>query len=79
MRRTHFTDPDYRKDPKTDRFCGLCQRDLKPGARVVQAIEADGEHGCIVHPEDASAEELEHYKMLVGPECAKKVPPEYRI
>lgn len=29
--RTKFFDPDYRRDPKTGRYCEACQRDLKQG------------------------------------------------
>lgn len=29
--RTKWTDPDFRREPKTLRYCLICQRDLKPG------------------------------------------------
>lgn len=74
--RLHFTDPDYRRDPKTDRFCALCQRDLKEGASVVRALQSGQEACCIVHPDDAIEGDFE---VLVGPECAKKVPAEFRL
>ena len=29
--RAKWIDPDFRRNPKTNRFCERCQRDLKPG------------------------------------------------
>lgn len=29
--RTKWMVPDFRRDPKTDCYCEMCQRDLKPG------------------------------------------------
>lgn len=26
-------DPDFRREPKTDHYCVLCQRDIKPGSK----------------------------------------------
>jgi hypothetical protein len=29
--RSKWMDPDFRRDPKTNRYCIMCSRDLKPG------------------------------------------------
>lgn len=74
--RTHACEPDYRMDPKTERYCWCCQRDLKPGAgRKVYVMFDDMQ---LVHPADVDAAGL-CVSSLMGPECIKKnkVPPEF--
>lgn len=50
MARAKWTDPDYRRDPKTDRYCCICQRDLAPGKpfRLVHWLGC----GWVLHPDD---------------------------
>lgn len=64
-------DPDFRRQPKTDHFCCVCQRDIKGAAAGwlhfvgggmqeitdSQNFDAAGDMGC----------------FPVGPECARKV------
>lgn len=73
--RVRALDPDYRRDPTTDRWCELCQRDLKPGQphrRLmwnVDTLEA-------VHGEDWEAAAMERRTLSVSPvgmDCAKKL------
>src|SRR3990167_9410732 len=47
-------DGDFRRDPKTDRFCVRCQKDMKLGqsARVVHLV--GGGH-LVLHPSDEDA------------------------
>jgi hypothetical protein len=65
--RTIFLDYDARREPKTDRYCIKCQKDISPGApaRVVRLVDV-----MVVHPDDAGAEGEDH---LVGIDCAKKL------
>lgn len=69
-----YLDPDFRRDPKTGAFCYVCQRDI-PQPRFKVWVDLD----CMaaVHPEDAK--EPLHALLLIGPECAKKVPAEYLV
>ena len=80
--RTADLDPDYRRDPKTNDYCGRCQRDLKPGqARRWIAYELDTHR--VIHPEDfgaATADIMSRRTCLepvvidqIGSDCALKV------
>ena len=64
---TFFIDPDCRHNPKTDRFCAVCQRYIKSEALV--AWLADGCHH-VVHPMDIHGNEI---VGLIGPECATRL------
>ena len=66
-----FLDFDARHEPKTNRCCVRCQRDIKPQqvARVVRVLDA-----YILHPDDAGDVGED---FLIGPECAKRFPVEY--
>lgn len=58
-------DPDFRKDPETKRFCIVCQRDLKPDARIVKVRGVKrGDNFILVEDENG-----EH---LVGSGCIRK-------
>ncbi len=65
--RKKFLDFDARPEPKTDRWCVKCQRDVKPGrpVRIVRVLNAQ-----ILHPDDAG-EVGEDF--LVGLNCAGKI------
>jgi hypothetical protein len=65
--RTIYIDPDCRRSPKTDRFCAVCQRDLKAEGMVAWLNEC-----ChhVVHPMDVQGHEV---VGLIGPECAAKL------
>jgi len=68
-------DPDFRRNPKTDRYCFYCQRDLKPGVGyTIFVVDL-----ClqVVHPEDKNM--IESFECLIGPECAKRIPQEYVV
>lgn len=76
--RTTFIDYDARRDPKTDRFCVRCQRDIRPDspARVVHLV--DGGTNAL-HPEDEAlyAKDGNHKgdqgAWLLGTDCAQQV------
>ena len=67
--RAVFLDHDARREPKTDRFCIKCQKDIKQDqpARVVMLRVSDM---YVLHPDDAT-DDCERY--LVGLDCAKKI------
>jgi len=72
--RYQFVDYDARRDPKTDRWCCKCQKDLMPGQphrHVYLAAEM-----CAVHPEDIAERgpQPDDYGWhLLGMDCAKKL------
>jgi hypothetical protein len=65
---------DFRRDPKTDVFCCLCQRDIKGIVKhYVHMINGGPE---ILHPSDESAYTPDGGDLgihPVGPECARKI------
>ena len=69
MKRTFEFDGDFRRNPKTNLFCVVCQKDLKPGSKYSYFYWSD----CCtaVHPDAIDGTEL---LSPVGPECAKQFP-----
>lgn len=75
MVRTKFIDPDYRKTPKTDRYCVRCQRDIKPEtqARMVHVVESGI---SVLHPEDEklyTPDAGDRGLQLIGMDCAAAI------
>ena len=73
--RTVYLDPDFRRDPKTNCFCCVCQKDIKGGPRFFARLL---DHGITAgHPEDEHMvpEGLEHDLGThpVGNECARRI------
>jgi hypothetical protein len=76
--RTKFTNYDARRDPKTDHFCCVCQKDLKPGApfRMVHLVDGGG---FVLHPEDEALYSRTGERRgdvgghPIGPDCARKL------
>ena len=73
--RTKFLNPDYRNDPKTDTYCCVCQRDLKPNQprRWVHCI---GGGMTVLHPEDEALYVPDGGDMgcfPLGMDCAKNL------
>lgn len=52
--RGKYTDPDFRKDPKTESYCARCQKDIKLGKpyRLVHLLDGGF---FVLHPEDEAA------------------------
>ena len=76
--RAKWMDPDFRRDPKTSRWCEVCQRDLKPGQphrRILfrfdryEAVHA--EDWELAMPPDHSGEGWIEGK--IGMDCAKRL------
>lgn len=67
--RTLFLDYDARPEPKTNRWCAKCQRDIKPGspARVIR-LRVEDMH--VLHPDDAG--DLGEHALL-GMDCARTI------
>lgn len=62
MSSSFYIDPDFRRNPKTSRYCCCCQKDIKGSALSVQT-DSDGfnlvEHGG--------------RPALLGKDCARKL------
>lgn len=71
--RTISLDPDFRKTPKTDNYCAICQKDIKVARLAVYLLDSFN----AVHPEDAEGKGFELAE--IGPECARQVPKEYLV
>lgn len=72
--RTKDIDGDYRHEPKTDRFCVRCQKDIKPNAPTRTVHLLDGH--MILHPQDehlyeSDARDTGHF--IVGMDCARTI------
>lgn len=80
--RTKWTDPDFRKNPKTNHFCVLCHRDLTPGQKH-RLIMVEEDKWEAVHGEDWDLARIEIepgpqdrdrvWIMPVGMDCARKL------
>lgn len=71
IRRWSDGNPNYRHNPKTDRFCWHCQCDMREGSGYTVHLATDN-WMSLIHPDDATPENSE--PVLMGPECAKRVP-----
>lgn len=72
--RTKYTDPDFRRNPKTSLFCYQCQKDLAPTSNYRMVYIIDGMNA--VHPTDVK----DYVKGVndlglfpIGPDCAKRL------
>jgi hypothetical protein len=82
--RTKFIDFDARREPKTNSWCVMCQKDLQDGYETVH-VYLDEAAPYAVHPEDLdyvksgiltiNGEELGVQK--IGKDCAKKLGSEW--
>ena len=82
--RLKFIDFDAKREPKTDRWCFICQKDLKLGrrTRAVRVVEI-GAAPFTVHPDDEAAfdasgavlDTTDQYRdlgqCLMGMDCAR--------
>lgn len=67
--RTIWFDGDFRKDPKTEIYCCICQKDLK--GKFHKALLSWEEDSSLLHPEDADPT-TGYTDVYVGLTCAKK-------
>ncbi len=70
-------DGDYRRQPKTDRYCTYCQRDIKPNS-LTRTVQIVNEH-FILHPEDTSTYNGTIQRFIVGADCAQKIGLEWTL
>lgn len=76
--RSKFVDYDARPQPKTDRWCCKCQKDLREGQKH-RYIYLDDQM-CAIHPEDLPARgalSSDFGWNLIGSDCARKVGMEF--
>lgn len=66
--RTKFIDYDTRREPKTERYCIMCQRDLKLGQpfRTVM-YEIDRFHAVHTDDWDIARADIESRRTCLGP------------
>jgi hypothetical protein len=79
--RTKNVDPDFRRDPKTERYCVVCQRDIAP-ERPAHEVMWLWDESAVVHPDDwhlIPAEDIggSVHMGLVGPRCRRKLGAEW--
>lgn len=83
MYRTTPIDPDFRRDPKTVRYCGRCQRDLVDG-QPYRLVMYELDRYEAIHSDDWEAAEqdivsrrLQRGKAVliepVGMDCARRI------
>lgn len=81
--RSKWMDPDFRRDPKTNCYCEMCQRDLKEG-QPHRHIMFELDRYEAIHSEDWEAAEAyilatrktvqpAVIKGLIGMDCAKRL------
>lgn len=72
-------DPDYRRNPKTQHFCCLCQKDIKSAPSDTGYARYVDNGNAILSVQDisrfSSLQDFgEMHSFPIGPECAKKLP-----
>jgi hypothetical protein len=73
--RTKWMDPDFRRWPKTERYCVLCQSDLTPG-QPCRMVRWEADKWEAIHPGDYARADDEIPVLqsgLVGMDCAKRL------
>lgn len=81
--RTKYIDPDFRRQPKTNLYCVVCQRDINPNSKWRQIMyeldkyEAVHVDDWLVAEADIKSRRASHLDAVVfdtiGPDCAKKI------
>lgn len=81
MERFYF-DPNFRRSPKTDCYCAVCQKDLIPNQINWQlgVVAKTGFCEAIATADLSNIEGIDDIMMLpVGNECARKIPGDYLV
>lgn len=83
--RTQPIDYDARRDPKTDRWCVACQKDIAPDARagIIRLVHVGGGCPSAVHADDIGLIEIgiltfadgdnDVGDYVIGLDCAKRL------
>lgn len=72
-------DPDFRRTPKTDCFCYMCQKDIKGSSSTV-FLSRDDTFVLLKVADVCDLIDVELiWPVLIGPECEKQVPVDYKI
>lgn len=74
-RTLRLQDVDYRREPKTGRYCVNCQRDVGVGARFVTLLDfPDNGPPEVMHPHDLGLYARDRLsEHLIGNDCAKRL------
>jgi hypothetical protein len=70
--RTKHLDPDFRRNPRTSRYCVMCQRDLA-AEKTVRGVWFSPEGMNAIHPDDVPAAPEPKLYGLLGSDCAKRL------
>jgi len=86
MFRSTVVDPDYRRQPKTNCYCAMCQRDIKSGSPELWIVHELDTWTVVIAKNDIAAavsdirprRSAHHYFDVVqfervGSECARKI------
>ncbi len=79
--RTKYLDTDFRRRPKTDLFCYVCQKDIKPDSKYRMIHVIDGGPN-VLHPgseADYVSDAGEMGSHPIGPDCAKRLGLEWSV
>lgn len=71
-----FLDADYRRNPKTSRFCTMCQKDLVGPAHAIHEV-LGGNFALLLSESEryaAAGRSDDLGRQLVGSDCARKLP-----
>jgi len=78
--RTKYTDPDFRRTPRTALFCYQCQKDLKPDSPYRMVYIVDGMHA--LHPDDVAGYAKGKNDIgwiQIGSDCARRLGLEWSV
>ena len=78
--RTKYTDPDFRRNPKTWLFCYQCQKDLNPASPYRMVYIVDGMSA--LHPADVASYTKGKNDLgwlPIGSDCARKLGLEWSV
>lgn len=81
MRTKEFDGLYNNPQPKTDRFCARCQKDIRP-ATPARAIHLIAGGSTILHPEDESLYTPDGGDLgahLLGMDCARRIGMEWSV
>ncbi len=70
-----YLDADFRRESKTERYCCMCQKDIRPDQPVRHVHIIDGGM-WVLHPQDEGIYRPDGGDCgshLIGPNCARKL------
>ena len=75
--KTFYLDPDFRRNVDTSKtYCHVCQKRVTGEKKFVWVSGAADNWTCAFHPSDKPNDAE---RAVVGPECARRIPPEFIV